>query len=178
MDMLGKQKLHNSYKFIVTDFLLLTLSVVKEIISRKPSLAKEVDMKGMTPLHYACQQGHYEVVKAYESLLEEKEIRDVQNSHLDTPLHLSCRSMSVPIIRCLISKGADINAKNKETQTPLHIVIQCGHVNIAEILLKEKAEVNCQDIRGYTPLHYAAEGNSTDAAHLLCKWSVSCVPCQ
>ena len=144
------------------------------MISRELSLAKEVDMKGMTPLHCACQQGCFQVVRAYESLLEEKDIRDVQNSDLDTPLHLSCRSSSIQIVCYLISKGANINARNKEKLTPLHIAIQLGHVNVAEILLKEKADFNCRDKRQYTPLHYAAEGNSTDAVDLLCKRSFFC----
>ena len=131
-------------------------------------------MKRMTPLHYACQQGHFQVVKAYESVLEAKDVRDVQNSDLDTPLHLSCRSPSIQIVCYLISKGADINATNKEKLTPLHIAIQLGQVDIAETLLNEKAEVNCHDKRQYTPLHYAAEGNSTDAVDSLCKRSVCC----
>ena len=139
------------------------------MISRKTSLAKEADKEGMTPLHYACQQGHFNVVKAHKSLLEEKEIRDAENSDFDTPLHLSCESLNVQIVCFLISKGANINAKNKKLLTPLHIVTQHGHVDIAKMLLQERAHVNCRDNRGYTPLHYAAKVNSTELVHLLCK---------
>ena len=139
------------------------------MISHKTSLAKEVDTEGMTPLHYACQQGHFNVVKAHESLLEVKEIWDAQNSDFDTPLHLSCESLSVQIVCFLISKGANVNVKNKKLLTPLHIVTRHGHVDIAKMLLQERAQVNCRDNRGYTPLHYAAEVNSTELVDLLCK---------
>lgn len=122
----------------------------------------------MTPLHYACQQGHFNVVKAHDSLLEVKEICDALNIDFNTPLHLSCESLNVRIVCFLISKGANINAKNKKSQTPLHIVTQAGHVDIAKMLLKERVQVNCQDEKGYTPLHYAAEVNSTEIIHLLC----------
>ena len=137
------------------------------MISCKTSLAVEVDTEGMTPLHYACQQGHFNVVKAHESLLEVKEVWDAQNSDFDTPLHLSCERLSVQIACFLISKGANVNAKNKKLLTPLHIVTRLGHVDIAKMLLQERAQVNSQDERGYTPLHYAAEVNSTELVDLL-----------
>ena len=147
------------------------------MISHKTSLATEVDKEEMTPLHYACQQGHFNVVKAHESLLEVKEIRDAQNSDFDTPLHLSCESLNVQIVCFLISKGANVNAKNKKLLTPLHIVTQHGHVDIAKMLLQEGAHVNCRDKREYTPLHYAAELNSTELVHLLCKrWVFNIMP--
>ena len=139
------------------------------MISRKTSLAKEVDKEGMTPLHYACQQGHFNVVEAHESLLDVKEIQDAKNSDLETPLHLSCESLNDQIVCYLISKGANINAKNKKLLTPLHIVTRHGHADIAKMLLQERAQVNCRDNKGYTPLHYAAEVNSTKLVHLLCK---------
>lgn len=139
------------------------------MISHKTSLAKEVDKKKMTPLHYACQQGHFNVVKAHDSLLKVKEICDAQNIDFNTPLHLSCESLNIEIVNFLISKGANIDAKNKKLRTPLHIATQYGHVDIAKMLLQETAHVNCQDERGYTPLHCAAEMNSTELALLLCE---------
>ena len=139
------------------------------MILHKTSLAKEVDVEKMTPLHYACQQEHFNVVKAHESLLDVKEVWDAQNSDFDTPLHLSCERLNVQIVCFLISKGANISAKNKKLLTPLHIVTQLGHVDIAKMLLQERAQVNSQDERGYTPLHYAAEVNSTELVDLLCE---------
>ena len=139
------------------------------MISRQPSLAKQTDTEGMTPLHYACQLGHFDVVKTHESLPEGKEVWNATNSNFDTPLHLSCRSSSIQIVCYLISKGANVDARNKIALTPLHVATQCGHFAIVEILLNEKAEVNCQAERGYTPLHYAAERrNSTNLINVLC----------
>lgn len=150
-----------------------TFSVVKEMITRMPSLAKEVDEKGMTPLHCACQKGDSEIVKAHVSLLDSKEALQAKDGDGNTPLHLSCRSLSIEIIKYLISKGADMNARNKMELTPLHIATQCGYIKAAEILVQEGAEVNCQDERRCTPLHYAAMRNSTDLVCLLCKGCVS-----
>ena len=142
---------------------------MKEIIAREPSLAKERDEKGMTPLHCACQQGDLEVVKVHESLLHDKEVLLAKDSDCNTPLHLSCRSCSIQITNYLISKGANLNARNQMKRTPLHIATQCGYIMVAEILVKKGAELNCQDERRCTPLHYAAEGNSADLIHLLYK---------
>ena len=140
------------------------------MIARQPLLAKEVDMEGMTPLHWACQLGYFNIVKAHEPLLKEKGMCDAQNKDFETPLHLSCRNMSVEIVSYLISKGANINAKTRKSLTPLHIVAECNHIDIANILLNQRAKVNCRDERGRTPLHYAAERNSSDLILLLCKW--------
>ena len=139
------------------------------MISREPSLARNIDLEQMTPLHYACQKGHLNVVKAHESLLEVKEIWAARNSDSDTLLHLSCASLSVQIVCYLISNGANTNAKNNKSLTPLHIATQNSHVDIAEMLLNKRAKVNCQDMKKYTTLHYAAERNSKDLVHLLCK---------
>jgi len=141
-----------------------TFSVVKEMITRMPSLAKEVDEKGMTPLHCACEKGDFEVVKAHVSLLASKEVLQAKDSDCNTPLHLSCRSLSIEIIKYLISKGADVNARNKMELTPLHIATQCGYTTVAEILVKEGASTDlvcllCKGVRFsavYSTLHPAA----------------------
>ena len=167
--MLGKQEVYEALLSSCDIFPLIYFRIVKEMISRQPFLANEVDRMKMTPLHYACQEGHFEVVIAHESLLGKKGILDAQNSEFDTALHLSCGSSSEEIVRYLIFKGANVNASNSNKLTPLHIVTRRKNVPIAKILLKEGAEVNCQDESGFTPLHYAAKENSMDLVHLLCR---------
>lgn len=59
---------------------------------------------------------------------------------------------SMELIRFLLSKGADIKARNATGVTSLHMAESDV---IAEILIKNGAEVNAMDYRGATPLHDA-----------------------
>ena len=70
----------------------------------------------------------------------------------------------------LISKGADVNAKDKDERTPLHLAAQYGHTEIVELLLKkESIDVNAKNKYGQTPLHHAAWEDHTAIVELLLK---------
>jgi ankyrin repeat protein/formylglycine-generating enzyme required for sulfatase activity len=55
----------------------------------------------------------------------------------------------------LLSKGANINAKNKEEESPLHSA-DYGNREVVELLIAKGANVNAMDKYGQTPLHAAA----------------------
>jgi len=71
------------------------------------------------------------------------------------------------VAELLITKGADVNAKNKDGITPLHLAAAFGEKDVAEKLLARKAEVNARDNDGGTPLHYAVAQGREDVARLL-----------
>jgi len=59
------------------------------------------------------------------------------------PLHYAAMNNSKEMIQILISKGADINAKNNY-KTPLHIAAQNHSMEIVEILITKGANINAQ----------------------------------
>jgi ankyrin repeat protein len=60
------------------------------------------------------------------------------------------------MIRFLVTKGADVNAKDKNGQTALINVVYKGHNDAVKMLLDAGAIFDAQDLEGRTALHFAA----------------------
>jgi ankyrin repeat protein len=85
----------------------------------------------------------------------------------NTPLHTSAIVGSVSIAGLLLSKGADINARNNQLQTPLHVSIYNRQEAVAILLIEKGADLSLQDLAGNTPLHETAYSNNATIAGLL-----------
>jgi ankyrin repeat protein/beta-lactamase regulating signal transducer with metallopeptidase domain len=73
-----------------------------------------------------------------------------------TPLHQAAADRNLKEARSLISRGANINAKDKEGRTPLFYAVENGHTFMCDLLIVKGADVNAKDAAGDTPLHHAA----------------------
>ncbi|KAH9984041.1 ankyrin repeat-containing domain protein, partial [Russula vinacea] len=74
--------------------------------------------------------------------------------------------------RFLISRGADINARNKANQHPLHCAATTGSTGFVTMLLhppegSPKTRLNTGDRMGNTPLHLTMESAHGETAALL-----------
>lgn len=63
---------------------------------------------------------------------------------------------SSEIINMIISKGADVNAKDNDGRTPLMLALKNANWATAKILLSEKININEKDDEGKTALMYAS----------------------
>lgn len=70
-----------------------------------------------------------------------------------TALHRAAAGGCAKIVRFLIERGVDVNARDWEKRTPLHFAAAEGHVAAIRLLFENGADINAQDELGYTPLH-------------------------
>jgi ankyrin repeat protein len=75
-----------------------------------------------------------------------------------TALHLAA-NFSPEIVRILVERGANVNARCIYGLTPLH---HAGSLEIAVFLVEHGADVNARDKNGRTPLHSVALFNMED----------------
>ncbi|KAF8248974.1 ankyrin [Wilcoxina mikolae CBS 423.85] len=96
--------------------------------------------------------------------------------HKATPLHYACywtrydipenKSDTIPAIRMLLEKGANIETKDSNGYTPLIDAINWKYVKAVETLLEYGADVNTTEQMGISALHIAAV-SSVECAKLL-----------
>lgn len=80
---------------------------------------------GRTPLHFAAQHGHTDVV---EVLLKAKgiNINAVDDGYGDTPLHFAALYVYTPEIRFVLENRANVNTQDKDGNTLLHLAALHG----------------------------------------------------
>ena len=85
-------------------------------------------------------------------------------------LHLAAAVGDVNLVKELLEKGANPNAKDRFNQTPLHFAARHGHVEVVKLLLEYKADPNAKDKDSVTPLHAAASNGRVDVVKLLLEY--------
>jgi ankyrin repeat protein len=112
------------------------------------------DHGGRTRLHDSVIKGS---VQEVEDLLALGAASTIQDSQGDQPLHYAASRALEGIIRLLIKRGADINAKGRAGMTPLHMSLRFPR--IFKALLQADSLISAQDDQGNTPLHLALSSN-------------------
>lgn len=98
-----------------------------------------------------------ELLMAGANIETQYEHKFEKNKDSATPLLLcSLMNGNEDSIKCLIDRGANVNAVNKNTgKNSLHYLVEVGECNAIRLLLAAGADVKHADHDGYTPLHSA-----------------------
>jgi ankyrin repeat protein len=106
---------------------------------------------GITPMHYAAQEGHTGYVRY---LLDKRADVNIKNASGSTPLHEAARSGNIGIMEILIAGGANVDARDAKGNSVMHIAVpQEVHQEALEMLLAHGANPNLRDEYGDSPLH-------------------------
>jgi ankyrin repeat protein len=87
-------------------------------------------------------------------------------------LHYAVEHDRTKIAVFLISKNADINAKDNDERTPLHLAAAKGLTEMCRFLLEFQANLRAKDAHCWTALHHAVNENHMETATLLIKRGV------
>ena len=126
---------------------------------------------GTTPLHWAAQYGHAELVKL---LLDRGANPDSKCIVGRTPLHRTAEYGHTDLVKLLMDRGADPNEADKSGTTPLHWAAKSGRACLVKLLIERGADPDKKDDTGKTPLFKAVEYNqferhteATDSVRIL-----------
>ena len=103
-----------------------------------------------------------------ESIFQSSELGDIDSvkqfldegfqvdmdSELGTALHYAIHANHKEVAELLVSRGADVNAKNWRGRSPLFFVN--GSLDLVEFLIENGADIDARDSTGSTVLHYAS----------------------
>ncbi|XP_034949991.1 protein fem-1 homolog CG6966 isoform X2 [Chelonus insularis] len=138
----------------------------KEIVSRiKDDCA---------PLFIACRRGHVEIVQylitVCDADIEQRgiyEVPDDRSLHVVTPLWCAAISGKLPVLKCLVSHGADVNAVSDTGSTPVRSACFMTYLDIVKYLVENGADITIANDNGGTCLI-----NSVQSVEL-CKFLLS-----
>lgn len=105
---------------------------------------------GCAPLFIACKRGNVEIVEylitTCHADIEQRgmyEVPDDRSVHYVTPLWCAAVSGKLPVIKCLISHGADVNAVSDSGSTPVRSACFMTHLGIYIIIPQYYICLNC-----------------------------------
>eukprot|EP01039_Chlorochromonas_danica_P007071 gene7071-7821_t len=123
-----------------------------------------VDASGSLPLHYACQEGHVDVVRL---LLEHGSDFNARLTG-QAPVVLAARGGHNEVIKTLLDYGANAEEKGVAGIPPLISAFLHGRISTVQYLLEEiKVDINSLDSEENTILHHAVRSNRSDAQEVI-----------
>ncbi|HUU38846.1 MAG TPA: ankyrin repeat domain-containing protein [Candidatus Desulfaltia sp.] len=129
------------------------LAKVKALVEKDPALIKAKDENGRTPLHFAAQGEHLDVLRY---LVDKGADLNVLDDNGIAPLLTLAARGQTEAAHLLIDKGADIDIKNPVKQTPLNLAAEYGLEGMVKLLIDKGANIENKHAYGRTPLVGAA----------------------
>lgn len=92
---------------------------LKQVIAKDRVLVHSRDVDGMTPLHWASDRGHIDVIRL---LLASGADINAQDLCDNTPLHIAGMANQKEVVRLLIDSKADLTLENADGENAAHVI--------------------------------------------------------
>jgi len=119
---------------------------VSEVLLIAGADAKAKDVFTLTPLHWASQGGHFDIVWV---LLN----HGTKDGDQLTPLHAASQVQHLDVARVLLEHCVKAGAHNKDRWMPLHRTLEGSHIDVVRLLLDHIADARAPDVDRWTLLH-------------------------
>ena len=152
-----------------------SLSLCKFITQQTKSL-NQARADGMTALHFAVQEGHFDVCKYYIDTLDED--KNPTNHNGRTPLHDAVFQGNLEVFKYIADQVDNKNPASGDGRTPLHDAVTHGHIQIVKCImdfideknvrnpLLSSMDKNVKDDAGLTPMHMAVRQENYEICKL------------
>jgi ankyrin repeat protein len=135
-----------------------------------PWLPGSTTVYSSTPLHYAAEKGHLEIVQMLaKSSINFKLVN--KKSRSSTPLQLAAIGGHTSVVEYLLTlRDSNVNCKDHDQRTLLHLAARNGRAETAQFLLSNtRINTRCLDHVKHSPLLLAALGSHWDVVQMLLK---------
>ena len=144
-----------------------SLSLCK-FIARKTKSLNPARADGMTALHFAVQEGHFDVCKYFVDNLDGD--KNPANHDGRTPLHEAAFQGNLAVLKHIADQVAhwhiqivkyimdvidDKNQNDLKGQTPMHLAVQKGDYEMCKVIINCGADPNPTDNEGISALDLA-----------------------
>ncbi|GBM82171.1 Histone-lysine N-methyltransferase EHMT1 [Araneus ventricosus] len=134
-----------------------SLEILKMLMSSRFVDVNAQDDGGWTPIVWASEHNHYDVVKY---LLKRGANPNIKDNEGNTGLHWSAFGGSVDICYLYLDYGCDINAVNERGDTPLHIAARQDSLPCVTLFLSRGADVQIKNKADLIPAECVIDKNS------------------
>jgi ankyrin repeat protein len=101
---------------------MVPIGTIKLMVAANPISVRARDVRGLTPLHLACQTDNIEVIKCLMDA--DQEALEVQDLGGNCPLHHACFAGLINVVNCILdASDHGVSVRNTDGKLPIQLLV-------------------------------------------------------